>query len=138
MLKKTIKYVDYNNEEREEDFYFNLTKTEITEMNLSESGGLVEHIKLIVNSKDSKEIFRIFKMVVLAAFGIKTADGRFEKSEAISNGFLSTAAFDVLIMSFFEDADVASSFMKGVIPAIEEEKKQALKDVNDQSLKNLK
>ena len=37
MLKKTIKYTDYDGNEREEDFYFNLSKAEITEMELSNS-----------------------------------------------------------------------------------------------------
>ena len=32
MLKKTISYVDYNGTKRTEDFYFNLTKAEISEM----------------------------------------------------------------------------------------------------------
>ena len=31
MLKKTIKYTDYNGVERTEDFYFNLSKAEIME-----------------------------------------------------------------------------------------------------------
>ena len=32
MLKKTIAYKDYDNNERVEDFYFNLSKAEILEM----------------------------------------------------------------------------------------------------------
>ena len=32
MLKKTITYEDFNGVERKEDFYFNLSKAEIMEM----------------------------------------------------------------------------------------------------------
>ena len=39
MLKKTVLYTDYNENEREEDLYFNLSKAEIMEMELSISGG---------------------------------------------------------------------------------------------------
>ena len=52
MLKRTIKYEDYNGVEREEDFYFNLTKAELTEMELSQKGGLAEMIQGIIKSKD--------------------------------------------------------------------------------------
>ena len=44
MLKKTITYTDYNGNERTEDFYFNLTKAEVVEMEMSTSGGLTEMI----------------------------------------------------------------------------------------------
>lgn len=42
MYKKTITYLDYNGEEIKEDFYFNLTKAEILEMQLEKEGGLAE------------------------------------------------------------------------------------------------
>ena len=45
MLKKTVTYTDYNGSERTEDFYFNLTKAEIMEMELSTSGGLAEMLR---------------------------------------------------------------------------------------------
>ena len=32
MLKKTITYTDYNGTTRKEDFYFNLTQAEVTEL----------------------------------------------------------------------------------------------------------
>ena len=35
MVKKTIKYSDYNGNEIEEDFYFNLSKVELLEMEMS-------------------------------------------------------------------------------------------------------
>ena len=40
MLKKTIAYVDFNGNDQTEDFYFNLSKTDLTEMQLSVDGGL--------------------------------------------------------------------------------------------------
>ena len=44
MLKKTITYNDYNGVERTEDFYFNLSKAEILEMEMGTSGGLAENL----------------------------------------------------------------------------------------------
>ena len=40
MYKKTIKYVDFNGVEREEDFYFHMTKAEAIKAEMSEKGGL--------------------------------------------------------------------------------------------------
>ena len=41
MLKKTIQFQDFNGNSRTEDFYFNLTQAEVTELELSVDGGLV-------------------------------------------------------------------------------------------------
>ena len=81
MLKKTITYVDYNGSERTEDFYFNLTKAEIMEMELSTTGGLSEMIARIVAAQDAPAIIKVFKELILKAYGQKSADGkRFVKS----------------------------------------------------------
>ena len=80
MIAKTIKYKDFNGVEREEKFFFNLTKAEVTEMQLSTSGGLGESLKEIVAAQDTPQIIKIFKEIILKAYGEKTLDGkRFRK-----------------------------------------------------------
>ena len=59
MLKKTITYTDYNGMERTEDFYFNLTKAEVVEMQYSIGGGLKERLESIVNTKDQPSIMEL-------------------------------------------------------------------------------
>jgi len=122
MLKKTITYVDYNGEERKEDFYFNLTKAEVMEMELSTTGGLAEMIQRIVAAKDAPAIIKIFKDLVLKAYGEKSPDGkRFMKVDA--NGtplyvaFSQTEAYSQLFMELATDADAAAAFVNGIIPA---------------------
>lgn len=117
MLKKTIKYTDYNGEEREEDFYFNLTKPEIVELELSDGGSLTEYINNIVRSKDSREVFKMFKRIIGLAYGIKTADGkRFVKSEEISKAFFETPAYETLYMELLSDAKYAADFVQQILP----------------------
>ena len=88
MLKKTITYTDYNGVERKEDFYFNLTKAEIMEMEMSISGGLTEMINRIVAAQDAPAIIKIFKELVLKAYGVKSPDGkRFIKSDELATEF---------------------------------------------------
>ena len=118
MLKQTITYVDYTGTERTEDFYFNLSKAEIMEMEMGTTGGLAEMIKKVVDAKDAPAIIKIFKDLVLKAYGEKSLDGRrFIKSEALSNEFSQTEAYAQIFMELATDADKASEFVKGIIPA---------------------
>ena len=64
MLKKTITFEDYNGVKRTEDFYFNLSKAEVVEMEMSTSGGLAEMIQNIVKAEDSAAIIKIFKDII--------------------------------------------------------------------------
>lgn len=117
MLKKTITYNDYNGVERTEDFYFNLSKAEIIEMELSVSGGLVETIKRIVDAKDTPAIVKLFKDLVFKAYGEKSLDGkRFMKSEELSIAFSQTEAYSQLFMELATNDKAASDFVNGIIP----------------------
>lgn len=118
MLKKTITYTDYNQAERTEDFYFNLTKAEVMEMEMSTSGGLAEMIKKIVAAKDAPAIIKVFKDLILKAYGEKSPDGkRFIKSEEITTAFAQTEAYSQLFMELATDPDKAAEFVNGIIPA---------------------
>lgn len=120
MLKKTITFPDYNGVERTEDFYFNLSKAEVMEMEMSTTGGLAETIQKIVAAQDAPAIIRIFKELVLKAYGEKSPDGRrFVKSEDISAAFAQTEAYSILFMELATDADSASKFVNGIVPAAE-------------------
>ena len=118
MLKKTITYTDYNGAERTEDFYFNLSKAEITEMEMGVKGGLTETITRIVAAQDSPAIIKIIKDLILKAYGVKSPDGkRFEKSEELSTEFAQTEAYSNLFMELAFDANKAAEFINGIVPA---------------------
>ena len=126
MLKKTITYVDYNGTERKEDFYFNLSKAEIMAMEMGTTGGMVEMINRIVAAQDAPAIIDVFKKMILRAYGEKSADGkRFIKSKEISEAFSQTEAYSQLFMELATDADAASKFVNGIVPAAEPAVKQA-------------
>lgn len=126
MLKKTITYTDYNGVERTEDFYFNLSKAEIMEMEMGTTGGLAEMIQKVVAAQDAPTIIKIFKDLVLKAYGEKSADGkRFIKSEEIAEAFSQTEAYSILFMELATDAEAASDFVNGIIPVdLQEQVKQ--------------
>lgn len=120
MLKKTITYTDYNGQERTEDFYFNLNKAEITEMEMSTTGGLTEMINRIVAAKDAPSIIQIFKKLILKAYGEKSLDGkRFVKSDELSTAFSQTEAYSKLFMELATDDKAAANFFNGIIPPVD-------------------
>lgn len=117
MLKKTITYTDYNDVERKEDFYFNLSKAEIMEMELGTEGGLAEMIQKIIDTQDTPKIVKIFKDLVLKAYGEKSADGkRFIKNDEIREGFAQTEAYSELFMELATNAEAAAAFVNGIVP----------------------
>ena len=64
MLKKTITYTDYDGNERTEDHWFNLSKAECMEMELSTNGGMENLIKRIISEQDNEKIVKIFKDII--------------------------------------------------------------------------
>ena len=131
MLKKTITYNDYNGVERTEDFYFNLTKAEVMEMEMSTTGGLAEMVKRIVAAKDAPTIIKIFKDLILKAYGVKSPDGRrFIKSDELRDEFSQTEAFSILFMELATDAEAGAAFVNGIVPN-DVSKQAKLAAVND-------
>lgn len=133
MLKQTITYTDYNDEERTEDFFFNFSKAELAEMELTTPGGLAAYIEKIINTKDTPELIKIFKKLVLDAYGIKSDDGkRFMKSPEIAKAFSETEAYSNFFMDLATNSDMASMFINSIIPKslAEEVAKQNNKQAN--------
>lgn len=117
MLKITKTYEDFDGNVRTEDFYFNLTEAELTEMEFSLNGGLSQLLTKITKENDQKMIIEYFKKIVLMAYGHRTLDGRgFLKSEQIRQEFASTMAYSDIFMELATDADKAADFVNGIMP----------------------
>jgi len=118
MLKKTITFHDLEGNEVTDDFYFNLTKAELLELELSEEGGFAENIQEIAKSNDGKKIIETFKEIIRRSYGVKSEDGRrFIKSPELFEEFSQTDAFSELFMQLATDASAGASFVNGVVPA---------------------
>ena len=123
MVVEKIKYTDFNGIEREEEFMFNLTEAEITEMELTTDGGLSDSIKKIIAAQDTPQIIKVFKMLLLKSYGEKSADGRrFVKSEKLSEDFSQTNAYSQLFMKLATDDKAAVAFINGIMPDSMQEK----------------
>lgn len=117
MLKRNITYEDFNGDTVTEVFYFNLSKTELVDVEFSKEGGFEETLKRIIKTQDNKALISEFKKLILLSYGEKSQDGkRFIKSDALREEFLQTAAFDVLFMELATNDEAAAQFVQGVLP----------------------
>ena len=119
MLKKTVTYTDYDGNERTEEFFFNLNKAEVTEMELSTEGGMEKMLKKIIESRDGKRIIEVMKDIVLRAYGEKSPDGRrYIKTPEMREAFSQTEAYVNVFMELATDAKAASDFVRGILPPV--------------------
>ena len=141
MLRKNIKYTDYNGVEREEPFYFHLTKAELMELEMGYSGCLQTMLQHIIDSNDGKAIIETFKNIILKAYGEKSADGKmFRKvSDAgvpLSIAFSQTEAYSELFMELSTDADSAAKFVQGIMPSDIEIPEEEIEKIKQGQLKS--
>lgn len=119
MYKITRKYTDFNGVEKEEDFYFNLSKADILKMELSEEGGMDKRLDRLVKTKDMKEAIKVFEGLLLMAYGVKTDDGRFVKSDAARQAFVSSAAYSEIYWDLATNPEEAQKFVDNVVPKMD-------------------
>lgn len=133
MLVKTITYTDYNGVSRTEDFYFNLSRPEIIEMEYSPEGSLTEMIEKLVSPADTPTIIRLIKDFILKSYGEKSQDGkRLVKSPELAMAFSQTEAYTQLFMELVTDSQKASDFINGVLPTLTPEQKAQIKKTLDE------
>lgn len=120
MIDVTIKFPDYVGGEREETFYFHLSKGELIDMQMSEYGGLDKLLQKIIDTKDQVKLWTYFRDIILKAYGEKSGDGRnfikVKDGKRLVDDFITTEAYGELMLKLIKDADYASEFVNGIIP----------------------
>jgi hypothetical protein len=117
MLKREIKYEDFDGKEVTETFYFNISKPELIELEVEFEQGFGKMLENIIETKDHKELIKKFKEIVLLAYGVKSEDGkRFVKSDQLREEFSQSAAYNTLFMELATDDNAAVVFLKNVLP----------------------
>lgn len=118
MLKKQITYMDLDNNPVTEDFYFNLTKVEITEFQWSRPGGLTSVIEEIIKAEDTSAVLKLFREICSISVGKRSDDGRrFIKNDDIRNDFLQSDAYSELFMEMIQNPGEMAKFLAGMVPA---------------------
>lgn len=118
MLKKMIKYEDYNGETREEAFFFSLNRAELLRMNMTKRGGFERYLQNLIDEKDPEKLTVMFESFILNSYGVKSEDGtRFMKTPEIVEDFKSSAAYAQLFLEMATDLDKFTEFIMGIVPA---------------------
>lgn len=117
MYKKDITYEDFDGNTVTEPFYFNLSKTELLQLEAQTPGGLGASLQRIAETKDFNKIVSEFQRIVLAAYGVRSEDGkRFIKNDQVREEFTQTPVWDALFFELATVADAAVKFVTGVFP----------------------
>ena len=121
MLKKTVTYEDYLGTVRTEDLYFNLSKTELSDMQMSVDGGYNVMLDKIMRGVNNKEIYKAFVNVVLAAYGELSPDGKYhlkedENGNKLYKKFRQSPAYDALMDEICQNESTVAEFCKGILP----------------------
>lgn len=117
MYCRKIKYKDYFDNDREDEFYFNLSKSELIKFMQTNNGYSLDQLVLRLTKKNNnKQLIEIFEKLLRLAYGVPSLDGRrFDKSDEVWKEFRETNAYDVLFMELIGDADKASEWLKNVL-----------------------
>lgn len=125
MLKKSVKYIDYEGLPAVATCYFNLNKFEWLELETYTKNGLIKNLKDALENNNVKKTIDILKKIILHAYGEKNSEtGVFEKSDEISIRFSKTEAFSELFYELAYNEEKSKEFFVGLIPP--EMKEQAL------------
>jgi len=117
MYTMTRTYTDWNGVERTEEFRFNLTKAALMEMQYEQEGGMKDYLQRIIDSKNQKELMKIFKDLLLRAYGEKSDDGKyFIQNDETKARFVASPVYSELFVELSTDADKASEFVNGIMP----------------------
>lgn len=117
MFKYAIKYTDYNGVERTDTCYFNFSKAELMEMELSTTAGVEEMLRMLIATNDNAKIMATFKSFILNSYGIKSEDGkRFIKSEELKKQFEQSEAYSEFFIKMLANEDnLQTKFINGVV-----------------------
>lgn len=117
MYQRSITYTDFNDVERTETIFFNLSKAELSKMASSEGGGFAARMQRMMDAKNITEIVDTVMWLIDQSYGIKTDDGRyFRKDKKYLDDFKSSPLYDEFWMALMNEENTMSDFIVGVMP----------------------
>ena len=118
MIKWPVTYTDYNGDVVNEDYYFNLNKAELIQMQFDANGTYAGFIQRIVDDRDYKSLGKEFRKIILDAYGKKSDDGRrFIKNQEMRDEFEQSEAYATIYYDLLSDEDKMTKFIQGILPA---------------------
>lgn len=118
MIMKKIKYKDFNGNEREDEFYFHMSKAEVVKwMTTSGNYTLDAVLMKLIKTENVRDIIGEIDYLITESYGEKSLDGiRFMKTPEIKAKFVESNAYSELFMEIAGDAKKAAEFFNGILP----------------------
>lgn len=122
MYVKKVTYKDYDDIERTETCMFNLTKAELSQMQMEQAGGLEKRLTKMIELQDAPSLMRTIKDLLHRSYGEKSDDGRrFIKVDPttgvhLADEFEQTEAYSQIYMELCTNAEAAAEFIANVVP----------------------
>jgi hypothetical protein len=118
MLKQTVTYEDFDEQQVTETLYFHLSKSELIDMENSVEGGMAAKLERIGNSNNGAQIMGGFNDLILAAYSQRDPVNatKFYKSDKMREEFSGSLAYDALLTALVTDSSVAAKFVNGLLP----------------------
>lgn len=132
MLKKTIAYVNFDGEDRTEDFFFHLSTPEITRLQIKLKGDIGAHAKKLQQTGDMDGMIEFIENLMLSSYGEKTADGKsFIKTKDVREKFEYSQAYAELFEELLTSPQKAQAFGQGLIEGAKAPNSEAAKLIAD-------
>jgi hypothetical protein len=117
LIKKVIKFEDFNGNEQTETHYFHMSKTELINTEFSHEGGLSTVLPQLVKEQNVAKLLEIVQSLIRKSYGKRSEDGRnFIKNAEQTEEFMNSAAYDALFTELVTSPDAATEFITGIIP----------------------
>ena len=121
MFSKKIKFKDFNGNEKEKEFYFHLSKTELAVLSAG-SDDMKARLDRMIKAKDNVAILNELRDLIKLSVGVRSEDGeRFIKDAEAQSQLLDSPAYDELLFELFVGTNANEFFMQLVPPEMQKE-----------------
>lgn len=115
MFKHSVKYKDFNGNDREEELYFHLSLPEVTRLEAEIGKPLSDYTKELVDNMDMNKLVGFLERILLQSYGVKSSDGKsFQKSKELRDTFEYSQAYAEVFEQVLTDPDLARKFGESV------------------------
>jgi hypothetical protein len=117
MLKKEIHWKGFDGEDVSDVFYFNISMSEVLELEVEAEEPLSDYLQRVVESDNRKDILTAVRRFIDKSYGVRSDDGRsFVKDPIHTAAFRKSLAYDKLIEELLTNEESAQIFMMGIFP----------------------
>ena len=118
MICRKIKYTDYNGVEKVGEYWFNMSRADLMDLETKNGGGWFDRMKALIAEQNGIEAWNMIRQFVDDAYGMKTEDGGFDKDEKHLKKFKQTEAYSEFIWHFVDHPEEFADFVNGIISSV--------------------